>query len=146
MYSQFYLVPWLFPKTRNLSRRRIDKLGYFTEVNIETPAVPGTTDQIDVNVSVAEKPTGVILLGAGFGSGEGLIVSGSVSQQNIFGSGKHVTAQVGTSKLNTTYALSYTDPYFTVDGISQGFDVYLREVDAVNSGLGFYQTKTVGAT
>jgi len=137
---------WFSGEKLNLSRRRIDKLGYFTEVNIETPAVPGTTDQIDVNVSVAEKPTGVILLGAGFGSGEGLIVSGSVSQQNIFGSGKHVTAQVGTSKLNTTYALSYTDPYFTVDGISQGFDVYVREVDAVNSGLGFYQTKTLGAT
>jgi outer membrane protein insertion porin family len=135
---------WYSADKINLSRRRIDKLGYFTEVNVETPAVPGTTDQVDVNVSLTEKPTGVILLGAGFGSGEGDIVSGSVSQQNIFGSGKHVTAQVGTSKLNTTYALSYTDPYFTVDGVSQGFDVYLREVDAVNSGLGFYQTKTVG--
>jgi outer membrane protein insertion porin family len=135
---------WFSADKINLSRRRIDKLGYFTEVNVETPAVPGTTDQVDVNVSVTEKPTGVILLGAGFGSGEGVIVSGSISQQNIFGSGKHVTAQVGTSKLNTTYALSYTDPYFTVDGISQGFDLYLREIDAVNSGLGFYQTKTVG--
>ncbi len=135
---------WYSADKINLSRRRIDKLGYFTEVNVETPAVPGTTDQVDVNVSLTEKPTGVILLGAGFGSGEGVIVSGSVSQQNIFGSGKHVTAQIGTSKLNTTYALSYTDPYFTVDGVSQGFDVYLREVDAVNSGLGFYQTKTVG--
>lgn len=135
---------WYSADKINLSRRRIDKLGYFTEVNVETPAVPGTTDQVDVNVSLTEKPTGVILLGAGFGSGEGVIVSGSVSQQNIFGSGKHVTAQIGTSKLNTTYALSYTDPYFTVDGVSQGFDVYLREVDAINSGLGFYQTKTVG--
>ena len=137
---------WYSADKINLSRRRIDKLGYFTEVNVETPAVPGTTDQVDVNVSVREKPTGVVLLGAGFGSGEGVIVSGSVSQQNIFGSGKHVTAQIGTSKLNTTYALSYTDPYFTVDGVSQGFDVYLREVDAVNSGLGFYQTKTAGGT
>lgn len=137
---------WYSADKINLSRRRIDKLGYFTEVNIETPAVPGTTDQVDVNIAVAEKPTGVILVGAGFGSGEGVILSGSVSQQNIFGSGKHVTAQVGTSKINTTYALSYTDPYFTVDGVSQGFDVYLREVDAVNSGLGFYQTKTLGGT
>ena len=137
---------WFSADKINLSRRRIDKLGYFTEVNIETPSVPGTTDQVDVNISVTEKPTGLILLGAGFGSGEGVIVSGSVSQQNIFGSGKHVSAQVGTSKLNTTYALSYTDPYFTVDGVSQGFDLYLREVDAVNSGLGFYQTKTLGGT
>ena len=72
------------------SKQRIDKLGYFTEVNVETPAVPGTTDQVDLNVSVVEKPTGTVLLGAGFGSGEGLLLSGSISQNNIFGSGKHV--------------------------------------------------------
>ncbi|OGA49293.1 MAG: outer membrane protein assembly factor BamA [Betaproteobacteria bacterium RIFCSPLOWO2_12_FULL_62_13] len=137
---------WYSGENINLSRRRIDKLGYFTEVNIETPAVQGATDQVDVNVSVTEKPTGVVLFGAGFGSGEGVLLSGSVSQNNIFGSGKHVTAQVNTSKINTTYALSYTDPYFTVDGVSQGFDVYLREIDAVNSGLGFYQTRSVGGT
>ena len=136
---------WYSGDKINLSRQRIDKLGYFTEVNVETPAVPGTTDQVDLNISVVEKPTGVILLGAGFGSGDGLLLSGSVTQQNIFGSGKHVTAQMNSSKINTTYALSYTDPYFTVDGISQGFDVYLRKVDALNSGLGFYQTSTAGA-
>src|SRR4051812_39639927 len=109
------------------SRSRIDKLGYFTEVNMETPAVQGTTDQVDVNVTVAEKPTGAVLLGAGFGSGEGVILSGSVTQQNIFGSGKHVSIGLNTSKLNTTYAFSYTDPYYTVDGMSRGFDIYLRE-------------------
>ena len=128
------------------SRSRIDRLGYFTEVNIETPAVQGTTDQVDVNVTVAEKPTGAVLLGAGFGSGEGVILSGSVTQQNIFGSGKHVSVGLNTSKLNTTYALSYTDPYWTVDGVSRGFDLYLREVDAANAGLGNYQTKTAGGT
>ncbi|OGA48486.1 MAG: outer membrane protein assembly factor BamA [Betaproteobacteria bacterium RIFCSPLOWO2_12_FULL_62_58] len=136
---------WYSGDKINLSRSRIDKLGYFTEVNVETPAVPGTTDQVDLNISVVEKPTGVILLGAGFGSGEGLLLSGAVTQQNIFGSGKHVTAQINSGKINTTYALSYTDPYFTVDGVSQGFDVYLRKIDAVNSGLGFYQTRTAGA-
>ena len=114
------------------SRSRIDRLGYFTEVNVETPAVQGTTDQVDVNVSVVEKPTGAVLLGAGFGSGEGLILSGSVSQQNFFGSGKHVSFGVNTSKINTTYALSFTDPYYTVDGVSRGFDLYLRRVDAVD--------------
>jgi outer membrane protein insertion porin family len=126
------------------SRSRIDRLGYFTEVNVETPAVQGTTDQVDVNVSVAEKPTGAVLLGAGFGSGEGIILSGSITQQNIFGSGKHVSVGLNTSKLNTTYAVSYTDPYWTVDGVSRGFDVYLREVDASNAGLGNYKTKTAG--
>lgn len=137
---------WYSGDKINLSRRRIDKLGYFTEVNVETPAVQGTTDQVDVNVAVAEKPTGVALIGAGFGSGEGVLLSGSISQNNIFGSGKHVTAQVNSSKINTTYALSYTDPYFTVDGISQGFDVYLRKIDPSSNGLGFYRTRTAGGT
>lgn len=137
---------WYSGDKINLSRRRIDKLGYFTEVNVETPAVPGTTDQVDLNVAVVEKPTGVILLGAGFGSGEGLLLSGAISQNNIFGSGKHVTAQVNSSKINTTYALSYTDPYFTVDGVSQGFDVYLRKIDGIESGLGFYRIRTAGGT
>jgi outer membrane protein insertion porin family len=136
---------WFSAQNIALSRSRIDRLGYFNEVNIETPAVPGTTDQVDVNVTVVEKPTGAILLGAGFGSGEGLILSGSVTQQNIFGSGKHVAIGLNTSKINTTYSFSYTDPYYTVDGVSRGFDLYLREIDAASSGLGNYRTKTAGA-
>lgn len=135
---------WYSADKINLSRRRIDKLGYFTEVNVETPSVQGTTDQVDLNVSVGEKPTGNVLLGAGFGSGEGVILSGSVSQNNIFGSGKHVTAQVNSSKINTVYALSYTDPYYTLDGVSRGFDIYTRKLDAINSGFGQYRTKTTG--
>ncbi len=135
---------WYSGDRINLSRSRIDKLGYFTEVTVETPSVTGATDQVDVNFAVTEKPTGSILLGAGFGSGEGVVLSGSVSQQNIFGSGKHMAVQVNSGKVNTVYSLSYTDPYFTVDGISQGFDIYTREVDAAQGGLGRYQTKTMG--
>ena len=127
---------WYSGDKINLSRSRVDKLGYFTEVTVETPSVTGTTDQVDVNFTVTEKPTGNILLGAGFGSGEGIVLSGSISQQNIFGSGKHVAVQVSSSKVNTVYSLSYTDPYFTVDGISQGFDIYTREVDAAQGGWG----------
>jgi outer membrane protein insertion porin family len=108
--------------------------------------VQGTTDQVDVNVSVVEKPTGQILLGAGFGSGSGILLSGSVAQQNIFGSGKHVSATVNTSDISTVYALSYTDPYFTVDGVSQGGDIFLRNIDATEAGLGRYKTRTAGAT
>jgi len=135
---------WYSAERINLSRQRVDKLGYFTEVNIETPSVTGTTDQVDVNVNVTERPTGNILLGAGFGSGEGLILSGAISQNNIFGSGKHLGLQINSGRINTTYALSYTDPYYTVDGVSRGFDVYLREVDAERSGLGRYRTETAG--
>lgn len=135
---------WYSGEKINLSRSRIDRLGYFTEVNVETPPVQGTTDQVDLNVSVVEKPTGNVLLGAGFGSGDGVILSGSVSQNNIFGSGKHITAQVNSSKINTVYALSFTDPYYTVDGISRGFDIFLRNQDASDSGLGRFRTQTKG--
>ena len=136
---------WYSSEKINLSRSRIDRLGYFTEVNVETPSVTGTTDQVDVNFSVVEKPTGNIMLGAGVGSGSGVTLTGSIAQQNIFGSGKHLSAQVNSSNYNTVYALSYTDPYFTVDGISQGFDVYQREVDGSRASLGRYITKTLGA-
>ncbi len=126
------------------SKQRVDRLGYFTEVNLETPAVAGATDQVDVNVSVVEKPTGALLFGAGFGSGEGLILSGSISQNNIFGSGRHVSVGVNTSKLNTTYSLSYTDPFSTIDGMSRGFDLYYRTLSPVNFDLARYETKTLG--
>jgi outer membrane protein insertion porin family len=135
---------WFSSEKVALSRTRVDRLGYFTDVSVETPAVQGTTDQVDVNLTVAERPTGAVLLGAGFGSGEGVILSGSVSQQNIFGSGKHVSVGLNTSKINTTYSLSYTDPYFTVEGVSRGFDLFMREIDAASSGLGNYRTQTLG--
>ena len=124
--------------------QRIDKLGYFTAVNVETPAASGTTDQVDVDVAVVEKPTGRLLFGAGFGSSDGLVLSGSIAQENIFGSGRHLSLGVNTSKINTTYALSYTNPYATVDGVSRGFDVYYRKVNAADNNLGQYDTKTAG--
>lgn len=113
----------------NRSRTRVDKLGYFEEVTVETPAVPGTTDQVDVNLNVKEKPTGNIMIGAGYSSSERLVLSGSIQQQNIFGSGKSVGVSISTSKVNKLYQFSYTDPYYTVDGISRGFDIYRRKTD-----------------
>ena len=129
----------------NRSKTRVDKLGYFEEVNVETPAVPGSTDQVDLNVKVKEKPTGSVTLGAGFASSEGLILSGSVQQDNIFGSGKSVAVQLNTSKSNQTVSLSYTNPYFTIDGISSGFDIYSRKVDTNNlSSLASYAVSSFG--
>jgi outer membrane protein insertion porin family len=113
----------------NKSRTRVDKIGYFEEVTVETPAVAGTTDQVDVNVTVKEKPTGSVTIGAGFSQSEKLVLSGAIQQQNIFGSGKSVGAQISTSKSNQVLSLSYTDPYYTVDGMSRGFDIYRRKTD-----------------
>lgn len=135
---------WYSGEKITLSRQRVDRLGYFTEVNLETPAVPGTTDQVDINIAVVEKPTGMLLFGAGFGSDEGLILSGSISQQNIFGSGRHLALSINTSKINTTYSLSYTNPYYTPDGVSQGFDIYFKDLDPSANDLAQYQTKTAG--
>ncbi|MFH1044358.1 MAG: outer membrane protein assembly factor BamA [Pseudomonadota bacterium] len=126
------------------SKERLERLQYFSEVDVETPAGPGTSDQVDVNFKVKEKSTGNVMLGAGFSSTEKLVLSGSVTQQNIFGSGKHVTAQLSTSKISRNIGLSYTDPYYTVDGVSRGFDLYDRRIDASLLGLGYYTTNTIG--
>ncbi|MEW6690578.1 MAG: outer membrane protein assembly factor BamA [Pseudomonadota bacterium] len=127
-----------------LSRTRIDRTQYFKDVNVETAPVAGSPDQVDVNFTVEEKPTGAILLGAGFSSVEKVVVSGSVSQANVFGSGKFLSVQLNSGKVNRTYALSYLDPYFTIDGVSQGFDAYYRTVDASSLAVGAYKTLTVG--
>lgn len=130
----------------NRSRERINRLEFFNEVNIETPAVPGTTDQVDVNVSVSEKSTGSVMLGAGFSSSEGLILSGSVSQSNVFGTGNRVSAQINSGTVNTVYSLSFTNPYFTLDGISLGYDLYRRDVDSSElDNTGFFENSTIGA-
>lgn len=127
------------------SRVRLERLGFFSEVNLETPAVPGTTDQVDVNIAVTEKSTGNILLGAGFSSSEGIVLSGSVAQNNLFGSGNKLSVQVNSGRINTVYALSFTNPYFTPDGVSLGYDVYRRDQDTANlDSIAQYRTSTVG--
>ena len=127
-----------------LSKQRVDRTQYFKDVNVETAPVAGSTDQVDVNFTVEEKPTGALLLGAGFSSVDKFVVSGSISQQNVFGSGKSISATVNSGKVNQVYALSYLNPYYTVDGVSQGFDVYKRDTDASSLSIGAYVTKTLG--
>lgn len=127
-----------------LSKTRIDRTQYFKDVNVETAPVADSADQVDVNFTVEEKPTGAMLIGAGFSTVDKLVVSGSVSQSNVFGSGKFLSAQVNSGKVNQTYALSYLNPYFTVDGVSQGFDVYKRRVNASSLAVGSYSTDTLG--
>jgi outer membrane protein insertion porin family len=137
---------WYSTSKINRSKQRVDRLNYFNAVSLETPAVPGATDQIDINVEVKEKPTGAVMFGAGYSNMEGLILSGSIAQDNIFGTGKFVNLMVNTGSVNKTYSLSYTDPYFTRDGITAGFDLYKRTLNtsslvAVNS----FNTDTTGA-
>jgi outer membrane protein insertion porin family len=129
-----------------LSRDRVDRLGFFTDVNVETIEIPGTPDQVDLMFTVAEKPTGSISLGAGFSSAEKVTLSFGIRQENAFGSGNYLAVEVNTSKYNRNLVVSTTDPYFTQNGISRTLDVfqrttrpYLGDINSyslVNSGLG----------
>jgi outer membrane protein insertion porin family len=127
-----------------LSKRRIDRTQYFSDVNVETVPVEVNPDQVDVLYTVKEKPTGALLLGAGFSSVEKFVLSTSIQQTNAFGTGKFLSAAVSTGSVNRVYSLSYFDPYFTVDGVSQGFDVYKRRTDASRLAVGPYSTDATG--
>ncbi|WP_333840118.1 outer membrane protein assembly factor BamA [Pelomicrobium sp.] len=135
---------WYSARRIEESKKRLDRLGFFKQVNVETPAVPGTTDQVDVVFTVEEQPTGALLLGAGFSSSEGLVLSGSISQNNFLGTGNALSLQVNSGKVNTVYALSFTQPYWTVDGVSRGFDIFKRDVDSTSLDVGSYKTSTLG--
>jgi outer membrane protein insertion porin family len=129
-----------------LSRDRVDRLGFFTEVNVDTQDVTGTNDQVDVSVNVVEKPTGNLQVGAGFSSAEKLSLSFGVKQENVFGSGNYLGVDVNTSKINRQLVLSTVDPYFTADGISRAFDVYFRTTRPLDGQGGDYGLKTTGTS
>ncbi len=135
---------WFDVEKIKKSKQRVDKLDFFSEVNIETPQVQGTADQLDVNMSVKEKSTGNISVGAGFSSGEGLVLSGGVTQANLFGTGNYLSTQVNTGKVNQVYSLSYTNPYFTDEGVSRGFDIYKRNTDLQSTAVSQYSSHTLG--
>ncbi|WP_295987579.1 outer membrane protein assembly factor BamA [uncultured Variovorax sp.] len=119
-----YEASWYDGDKIKLSRDRVDRLGFFTEVNVDTQEVPGSPDQVDLTVSVVEKPTGSLQLGAGYSSAEKVALTFGISQENVFGSGNFLGVQVNTSKYNRTLSLTATDPYFTADGISRTFSIY----------------------
>ncbi|GGH56083.1 outer membrane protein assembly factor BamA [Comamonas phosphati] len=128
-----------------LSRDRVDRLGFFTEVNVETQEVPGSPDQVDLLINVAEKPTGSLQLGAGFSSAEKVSLSFGIKQENVFGSGNYLGVDVNTSKYNRTLVLSTTDPYFTDTGISRTYDLYYRTTRPYYDNNA-YKIVTQGAT
>jgi outer membrane protein insertion porin family len=126
------------------SRRRIDRTEYFSEVTVETVPVEGSPDQVDVTYSVKERSTGALLFGLGFSNIERFAISSSISQANAFGTGKFLSAAISSGSVNRVYSLSYLDPYFTVDGVSQGFDVYKRSTNASTLAVGAYTTDASG--
>jgi outer membrane protein insertion porin family len=128
---------WYNADKVKLSRDRVDRLGYFKDVKVDTPESQGTSDQVDVNFEVTERPTGNFTIGGAFSQAEKFTFTAAIQQQNFAGSGNTVGMEINTSRYNRTVAVSQTDPYFTDDGVSRSFQLYLRtsRPPAVNVGM-----------
>ncbi len=136
---------WYDADKIRVSRDRVDRLGYFGDVAVETGEVPGSPDLVDLTLNVTEKPTGSLSLGAGYSSGDGLGLSFGLKQENAFGSGNSLGIQVNTSKINRVLVLSTTDPYFTADGVSRSIDVY-QKTSSPYQDQSYYKLITSGAS
>jgi len=137
---------WYDSDRIKLSRDRVDRLGFFTEVSVDTQQVPGSPDQVDLTISVAEKPTGNLSLGAGYAQAEGLSFVVGIKQENVFGSGNYLGLDVNTSDFNRQFVLSTTNPYFTADGVSRTFDLYHKTSSPYSEQGGDYELQTTGTS
>jgi len=137
---------WLSTAQINRSRVRLQRLSYFEDVNVETPAVPGTNDQVDINVSVTERPSGTLMAGIGYGQLQGFLVNASISQDNFLGTGSKLSANINNSTINNVYSFSYTNPYYTKEGVSRGFKVFNSQTDASQANVADYTTDVFGGS
>ena len=133
---------WFSAEQVKLSRERLQRLGYFEEVTIETPAVPGSTDQVDVNVKVTEKPSGSLTAGVGYSQSSGITFNTSVTQDNFLGTGKRLSFAFNTSTANREYRLAYSNPYYTINGVSRGFNLSYTQTDFDDLDSADYSTDT----
>jgi len=128
----------------DLSKVRLQRLGYFKEVKIDTPRVSGANDQVDVNVGVEEQPSGSLGASIGYSQGAGIILTANVSQDNFLGTGDHMSVGFNRSELQESYNLSFVDPYFTLDGISRGYSLYYSKTEFSSLNLSNYTTDSHG--
>ena len=124
------------------SRERIQRLGYFDEVKIETPAVPGTLDQVDINVTVQERSTGSFMFGVGYAGADGVLLQAEINRENLFGSGRELKFKVNQSSIEQVYEVSYTNPYFTKEGISLGYFVEYENIDTADTTSADYESNS----
>ena len=137
---------WISTTKVQRGRVRLNRLGYFKNVNVETPAVAGTTDQVDVLYTVEENPSGQLSLGLGASQSQGLILQTRVAQDNFLGSGKRVNFAFSNSDINTNYTLGYLNPYYTIDGISRGFEAFFRDTNAANANVTRFDSRVYGGS
>ena len=127
-----------------LSRERLQRLGFFSQVDVQTQPVPGEPDQLDVNYSVTEQPSGSISASVGFAQSEGIIYGASLSQSNFLGTGNRVDVGAQKSKYYTNLRFGFTNPYWTLDGISRGYDLYYRKTNYEDSDVSTYSSDAIG--
>jgi outer membrane protein insertion porin family len=135
---------WFSASKVERSRTRLQRLGFFEDVNVETPSVPGTTDQVDVNFSVTEMSSGNITAGAGYSQSSGVLFNASITQDNFLGTGKRVSFNFNNSRINTIYSFSYINPYYTIDGVSRGIGFFYRKTDADEANISDYSIDSYG--
>lgn len=129
-----------------LSRDRVDRLGFFTQVTVDTREVPGAPDQVDLVVAVEERATGSLSIGAGFSQAERLSLTAGIRQENVFGTGHSLSFNLNTSEFNRQLVLSTVNPYFTPDGVSRAFDLYYRTSRPFTAQAGDYELVTAGTS
>ena len=129
-----------------LSKVRLERIGFFKEVNVETIPVPGKNDQIDVVYTVEEQPSGSVGANLGYSQGYGLMLGANLTENNFLGSGKQVGVGINKSTYQSSINFSYTEPYFTTDGVSAGYSVYVRETDYSKLRLQPFSQDTSGAS
>ncbi|MDE2088825.1 MAG: outer membrane protein assembly factor BamA [Gammaproteobacteria bacterium] len=126
------------------SRTRLNRLGYLKDITVQTPRVPGTPDQVDVNYSVKEQPSGNFIAGIGYAQTEGVLLNASINENNLFGTGKRASLVFNNSSFYRTYSFSYLNPYYTPDGISRGFNLYDQKTFAAAINIANFTTDVVG--
>jgi outer membrane protein insertion porin family len=128
------------------SKVRLERLGYFKGVQVENVPVAGTNDQLDVIYSVEEQPSGSVGASVGFAQGTGLILGANLSENNFLGTGKQVGVGINKSTYQSSLNFSYTEPYYTIDGVSVGYSIYARETDYGDFNISSFSTNTYGAS
>ncbi|HSG91268.1 MAG TPA: outer membrane protein assembly factor BamA [Pseudomonadales bacterium] len=135
---------WASTQQIDFSKVRLERLGYFKNVTVETPTVPGTDDQIDVEFAVAEQPSGSISATLGYAQGAGLILGAQYQENNVFGTGNSTGLSVSWSKFQQSVSFNFFDPYFTVDGVSRGFSVFAQQTNFDERNIARYTTNAYG--
>jgi outer membrane protein insertion porin family len=136
---------WASSSKIERSKTRLERLGYFETVTVETPPVPGTADQLDVNYKVVEKSSGNLSAGIGFSQVQGIVINANLSQDNVFGSGKRVNLAFNNSSYLTSYQFGFFNPYFTTDGVSLGYNLGYTDRNAGQINIANYSTTVANA-